>query len=79
MRCLTRELVRRLHRELTDEIAKNEALAVECAELARLIERRGNRTFAEILRGLGRSHRIRKLEMDGKLALLQDRYGPLLT
>jgi len=79
MRCLTRELARRLHRELTDEVAKGEALATECAELAHLNEQRGNRTFAQVLRGLGRSHRIRQLETDSKLALLQDGYGHLLT
>lgn len=74
-----RDKVQKLRRELVGELTAGEALAIECEGLARLNEQQGNSPFAETLRGLGRSHRIRQLETEGKLALLQHRHGHLLT
>ena len=54
--------VRALHDTLLTGIAKDEALAQECAAMADYAEQDGNQGFAEILRSLSRKHRVEVLD-----------------
>ncbi len=59
-------------------IAKDEALAQECAAMADRAEQDGNQGFAEVLRSLSSKHRVEVPELTGKLALLNAKFGDVL-
>lgn len=71
-------LVRSLHDLLTASMTTVESLASECAEMAALAGQDGNQGMADVLRLLGRSHRIRALELAGRVSLLEEKYRNLL-
>lgn len=60
-----------LHDTLMAGIAKCEAMANDCAQLADLAEQDGHVGYAEGLRDLNRNHRIEGLELSTRLALLK--------
>ncbi|KMO34214.1 hypothetical protein VQ02_19455 [Methylobacterium variabile] len=55
-----------------------ESLACECAEMAYYAEQDGCQGFAEALRVFSHKHRIKALEIAGKLALLEEQHRNLL-
>ena len=71
-------IARSLHHTMTVSMTTAEDLARECAEMVVLADRDGNQGMADVLRHLGRSHRIKALELAGRLALLEEQYHTLL-
>jgi hypothetical protein len=71
-------VVKSLHDTVRVSLATVEALAGECAELAALAEQDRNQGMTDVLRLLSRSHRVKALELAGRLALLEEQYHSLL-
>jgi hypothetical protein len=69
--------VRSLHDTLRVSTAINESLARECAEMAHLAEQGAHQGMVDVLRHLDRSHRVKALELAGKLSLLEEQYRNL--
>ena len=61
-------------RLMVDDIAVEEAFASDFAEEAAQAERMGDDATASIMRDLTRRHRVKVLELDGRLAALRLHY-----
>lgn len=66
-----------LMRLMADDVVAEEAFADEFAEDAEQAWRTGDAATAEIMRDLSRRHRVKGLELDGRLAAMQVRYATI--
>lgn len=68
-----------LMRLMANSLVAEEAFAVEFAEEASLAERLGETDTSAIMRDISRRHRVKALELDGRLAAMRLQYEMMYT